>query len=231
MPSPKCFGGAGPFFHFRHTADLPIQWPRPIHARQSIWHPSLRLRILAPAALVAVPAIALIFFISFDRRQQAEHAVTQSAARLASLKTLHQERLVESTRQLLIAISQSRDVREGTPETCSSYLRQVVPQFGTTYVKLGRARPPRQTSLQRPNQLSISVADRTYFHARAGVEDFTVGEYIVGRQSRKPSLPFSYPVLNAEGDVQLLPSRPSIWTRLDESLDRRRSARPTRRSS
>src|ERR687891_262229 len=33
---------------------------------QSFWHPSLRVRILAPAALVAIPAIAMLLYISFE---------------------------------------------------------------------------------------------------------------------------------------------------------------------
>jgi hypothetical protein len=52
----------------------------------SFWHPSLRLRILAPAALVAVPAVVLLLYTSFDRREQAEHVVTQNAERLAASK-------------------------------------------------------------------------------------------------------------------------------------------------
>jgi hypothetical protein len=67
----------GPLGGFRHGAHM-VSHP--------FWHPSLRLRILAPAALVAIPAIALLLYTSFERRDQGEQAVTQNAERLASLK-------------------------------------------------------------------------------------------------------------------------------------------------
>ena len=104
---------------------------------KSAWQPRLRLRILAPAALVAIPAIFLLVYMSFDRRAQAELALAQNATQLARLATVDQERLIEGTRQLLISLSQSRDVQEGNAERCKAYLQQLLPQFGATYNNLG----------------------------------------------------------------------------------------------
>src|SRR5688572_18172553 len=95
---------------------------------RSFWNPGLRLRILAPAALVALPAIAVLVYMSFDRRMQAERAITENAERLARLSTIDQERLIEGTRQLLLAVSESRDIRDGNVEGCRAYLSQLAPQ-------------------------------------------------------------------------------------------------------
>jgi HAMP domain-containing protein len=169
---------------------------------QSIWHPSLRLRILAPAALVAIPAIALIFYVSFDRRQQAERVVAQDAARLAGLQALHHERLVESTRQLLAAVSQSREVRQGPAEACSAYLRKVVPRSRATYVNIGVVDRLGTLVCSAFTRVPSSLADRSYYQRALSSKAFTVGEYIVGRQTGRPALPFAYPVLADAGDVE-----------------------------
>jgi len=165
------------------------------------WHPSLRLRILAPAALVAIPAIALLLYTSFERRDQGEQAVTQNAERLANLKALDQQRLIEGTRQLLIALSQSRDVRDGDTVACSAYLGRVMPQFGSMYTNLGVIDAKGMmicSGLGGP----LSVADRGYFRRAVASKTFVIGEYNVGRLTGKPSIPFAFPVVNEAGVVE-----------------------------
>ena len=168
---------------------------------QSFWHPSLRLRILAPAALVAVPAIALLLYTSFDRREQVERAVMQNAERLAGLKAVHQERLIEGTRQLLIAVSQSRDVREGDSAACSAYLRRVVPEFGAMYANLGVVDAQGRLTCSGFTSISGSLEDRSYIQRARSSKAFVVGEYIVAGQTAKASLPFALPLLNSSGQV------------------------------
>jgi signal transduction histidine kinase/CheY-like chemotaxis protein len=171
---------------------------------QSFWHPSLRLRILAPAALVAVPAIALLLFISLDQRQQAERAVRQNAERLANLKVLQGERFVEGTRQLLVALSQSSEVRDLGSEACSAYLRQVVPQLGTTYANIGVLDAKGTVMCSAAAVVSAPAADRAYFQRALSTKAFVVGEYIVGRQTGRASLPFAVPLLDLTGEVRLV---------------------------
>jgi signal transduction histidine kinase len=161
----------------------------------------LRLRILAPAALVALPAVALLLYTSFERREQAELAVTQNAERLASLKALDQERLIEGTRQMLIALSQSRDVRDGDGAACSAYIRRVVPQFGTMYTNIGVLDANGRLICSGVDSKPVSFADRGYFRRALSLKTFAVGEYAVGRQTGKPSMPFAFPVIDDSGAV------------------------------
>jgi signal transduction histidine kinase/CheY-like chemotaxis protein len=169
---------------------------------RALWHPSLRLRILAPAALVAIPAIALLLYISFDRLEQAERAVIQNAERLAALKSLDHERFIEDTRRLLTAVSESRDVREGDSAACSAYLRRLVLQFGAMYANLAVIDAKGMLTCSGLTAASGSLADRSYFQRALASKSFVVGEYIVGRQTRKASLPFALPILNEAGVVQ-----------------------------
>jgi signal transduction histidine kinase len=160
--------------------------------------------MLAPAALVAVPAIALLLYMSFDRRQQAERAVTQSAERLAGLKAVHQERLVEATRQLLLAVSHSRDVREGDREACSRYLQQLLQQVRTTYANLGVVDRDGVSICNGATQIAADLSDRNYIRRAVETRRFVVGEYMIGGQTNTPSLPFASPLLDERGDVRLV---------------------------
>jgi signal transduction histidine kinase len=128
--------------------------------------------------------------------------VAQDAARLAGLQALHHERLVESTRQLLAAVSQSREVRQGPAEACSAYLRKVVPRSRATYVNIGVVDRLGTLVCSAFTRVPSSLADRSYYQRALSSKAFTVGEYIVGRQTGRPALPFAYPVLADAGDVE-----------------------------
>ncbi|HKY21458.1 MAG TPA: response regulator [Vicinamibacterales bacterium] len=171
---------------------------------KSLWPLSLRVRVLAPAALVAIPAIALLLYTSLERQRQAERTVTQLTQQLASLKAMHQAQLIESTRQLLIAVGNSRDVREGDSETCSAYLRQLLPQIGATYANLGVLDVHGDFKCSGMSLPTMNLAFRPYFQRAIEKRTFVVGEFIIGIQTRKASLPFAYPVLDEAGKVRLV---------------------------
>ena len=184
---------------------------------QRVWHPSLRLRILAPAALVAIPALVLLVFMNLERRQQAETDLTRRAEQLAHLATVEQKRLIEGTRQLLIALSQSRDIRDGNLEGCRTYLRQLVPECGNTYATSGFA------DLDGGVVCSgfggpISIADRDYFQRGMATRAFAGGTYAIGRQTGRPSVSFAYPVRNDAGMLSGVVYAAVDLTRLNDSL-------------
>src|SRR4051812_17223320 len=162
------------------------------------WHPSLRLRILAPAVLVAIPALILLVVMNLQRRAQAEIEVTRDAEQLARLATVDQGRLVEGTRQLLIALSHSRDIQDGNVDACREYLRQLIAEYENTYNNIGFATPDGQVVCSGVGS-PISIAGRDYFTRAISTNAFAAGEFAVGRQTRRPSLAFAHPVRNHAG--------------------------------
>jgi signal transduction histidine kinase/CheY-like chemotaxis protein len=185
---------------------------------KSVWRPRLRLRILAPAALVAIPAIALLVYMSFDRRAQAELALTQNASQLARLASVDQERLIEGTRQLLISLSQSRDVQEGNTDRCKAYLQQLLPQFGATYNNLGVSDVHGNVTCSGVDADVISIADRPWYRTTIEQQGFVVGDYVIGRQTGRASLPFGYPVRDSAGQLRGAVFATVDLQRLNESL-------------
>ncbi|HEV3216943.1 MAG TPA: ATP-binding protein [Vicinamibacterales bacterium] len=183
-----------------------------------VWHPGLRLRILAPAVLVAVPALALLIYLNVDRRREAELEISANAERLARLAVVDQRRLIEGTRQLLISISQSRDVQEGNLDGCRAYLRQLLPQFGTTYNNIGVVDAGGTINCSGLPSDSVSAADRAWYQLTMSRRMFVIGDYVVGRQSGRASLPFGYPLRGPAGDLRGVVFANVDLQRLNESL-------------
>jgi signal transduction histidine kinase/CheY-like chemotaxis protein len=184
---------------------------------QRVWHPSLRLRILAPAALVAIPALVLLVFMNLERRQQADLDLTRRAEQLAHLATVEQKRLIEGTRQLLIALSQTRDIRDGNVEGCRTYLRHLVPEYGDTYSNIGFANLNGQVVCSGFGE-PIVIADRDYFQRGMATSTFSAGTYAIGRQTGRASVSFAYPVRNDAGVLSGVVYAAVDIARLNESL-------------
>jgi len=159
-----------------------------------------------------------MLYMSLDRRQQADLAVTQDSQRLAGLHAVSLEQLVEGTRQLLIAVSQSRDVREGDGAGCSAYLRQLLPHFGSMYSNLGVLDRQGALICSGVTSLTVNLSDREYFKRAIDTRLFVVGEYIVGRLTRKASLPLAYPLLDGQGTVRLVMFATIDLERFNEGL-------------
>jgi signal transduction histidine kinase/CheY-like chemotaxis protein len=152
--------------------------------------------------MVALPALALLVYMNVDRRQRDAESVAQNALRLARLAAANQERLVEGARQLLIAMSQSPNIRDADPEKCYANLEQLLEQYGKSYTNLGVADSTGAVLCSGIPGPQISVADRTYFILALKNRTFAVGDYMIGRRSGEPSLGFGYPLIDPGGEVR-----------------------------
>jgi signal transduction histidine kinase/CheY-like chemotaxis protein len=172
---------------------------------------------MAPAVLVAIPALVLLVSMNLQRRKAAEADVTRRAEQLARLATEDQERLVEGTRQLLIALSQSRDVREGNIQGCSAYFRQLIPEYGSTYNNIGFANLKGEVVCSGFGE-PIFINDREYFKRALATKGFAAGDYAIGRQTGRQSLSFGYPVRTGSGVVTGIVYAAVDLDRLNEGL-------------
>jgi signal transduction histidine kinase/CheY-like chemotaxis protein len=162
----------------------------------------LRARILAPVAMVALPALALVIYMNVDRRQREVDVVAQNALRLARLAAADQERLIEGSRQLLIAVSQSHDILVGNPEQCHAYLKRLLEQYGKSYTNIGVADPAGVVLCSGVSGPQLSVAGRSYFTLAVSDRTFAVGDYVVSRRTGAHSIGFGYPLIDSTGGVR-----------------------------
>ena len=164
--------------------------------------PGLRARIVAPIAMVALPALALLLYMNVERRQRDAEVVAQNALRLARLAAANQERLVEGARQLLIAMSQSPNIRDRDPETCHADLEQLLEQYGKSYTNLGVTDSTGAVLGSGIPGPQVNVADRSYFTLAVRDRAFAVGDFMIGYRSREPSIGFGYPLIGPRGEVR-----------------------------
>lgn len=164
--------------------------------------PGLRARILAPVVMVALPALALLIYMNVDRRQREADVVTQNALRLAHFASANQERLLEGTRQFLIAMSQSQDIRSGNPHECHVYLRRLLEQYGKGYTNLGVTDAEGVVRCSGIAGQQMTIGDRSYFTMAIRNRTFAVGDYVLSRRTGGPALGFGYPLIDPDGRVR-----------------------------
>ena len=163
---------------------------------------SLRVRLLLLVLLAVLPAAALILYTGWEQRRQAAVDVQENALRLARLASTEHERLIEGAHQLLLALAQLPGVRGGDAAACSALFADLLKQY-PRYVNLAVAGLDGKVFCSAlPVSSPITIADRPYFRRALETRTFAVGEYQIGRITRKASLNFGQPVLDATGRVQ-----------------------------
>ena len=162
----------------------------------------LRARILAPVAMVALPALALVVYMNVGRRHREIEIITDNALRLARLAAADQERLIEGNRQLLIALSQSHDILAGDPGQCHAYLKRLLEQYGTRYTNLGVSDLEGAVQCSGVPGPQLSVAGRSYFTLAVRDRTFAVGDYVVSRRTGRHAIGFGYPLIDPGGEVR-----------------------------
>lgn len=162
---------------------------------------SLRLRLLALVLLAAIPALGLILYSASEQRQLAIVEAEKNVLRLAHLAVDNQARLVEGTHQLMVALAQLPEVREGGA-ACHALLADLVAQY-SFYTGLSAARPNGDIYCSSlPLDQPRNVADRPYIQQALQTGNFAASEYQVGRLTGKPVLSLAYPVLDQAGQIQ-----------------------------
>jgi signal transduction histidine kinase len=163
---------------------------------------SLRSRLLLLVLLAVLPAIGLSLYMAIEQRRLAIAEVQADAARLTLTASFEEEQLISTTRQLLVALAQIAEVRQGDPQRCSALLANLLDQY-QRYANLGVAGPAGEIFCSAlPLNQSVNIADLSYFQRAYQTKSFVIGDYQVGRISGEPSIHFGYPILNESGEVQ-----------------------------
>jgi PAS domain S-box-containing protein len=163
---------------------------------------SLRVRLLLLVLLAVVPALGLILYTASEQRRLAARTVQEQALRLAWTAATDHGQLTEGARQLLIALAQLPAVRGRDPAACSALFADLLKQY-PRYANLAAVKPDGDTFCSAlPLSGPVSAADRLYFRRAIETRDFAVGEYQIGRVTRKASINFGYPVLDEADRLQ-----------------------------
>ncbi len=163
---------------------------------------SLRSRAILLVLLAILPLLTLTLYSFFDQRQLAIREVQrQELVTARNLDTI-QETLINNTRQLLSTLARLPQVQHRDRGACDPIFAGLLAQ-ATCYASLGAADPEGHLFASAPVlQEPVNVGDRLYFRKAIETGGFVVGEPVLGRVSKKYSLVFAYPMLDAAGRSQ-----------------------------
>jgi PAS domain S-box-containing protein len=163
---------------------------------------NLRTRLLLVVLIATVPAVGLILYTAQEQRQLAVAEVQSDAERLAGQVTLQEQELVDSTRQLLVALAQVPEVRGGDPDECGKFMADLLAQY-PRYLNLGVIDTEGDVSCSAvAHDNPVYAGDRPYFQRAVQTRDFAIGDYQIGRITGEASLNFAYPILDSHQEVQ-----------------------------
>ncbi|MDX9945589.1 MAG: ATP-binding protein, partial [Azonexus sp.] len=168
------------------------------------WQSSLSMRFWQVLLLVLAPVLWLIIHDYVDAREAAVRSVEEQARQM--LRALHiEEKAAErQVRQLLSTLANANDMAALETESCTGLVSRLH-QSHEGYEAIGVALPNGEVfcnSLQ--SSLQINVADRQWFKDAMNRPGLTMGQYLIGRISGKPSIVFGYPIFNAQEERRAL---------------------------
>ena len=161
----------------------------------------LQTRLVLLVLLAVTPAVALALYSDFEERQLRRAQVQEEVLRLARLLSADHESLIEAARQLITALARLPIVRGGDRTACAALFADLLTQF-PSYANLGVIDPGGMIICSGLPAGSTYAGDRVFFRQALETRSFAIGEYQIGRITRKASINFGYPVLDDAGQVR-----------------------------
>ena len=148
--------------------------------------------------LAMIPALCFILFSDLEQRRIAGEQVREDALRVARLVSASQARFIEGAQQLLLALSYLPEVRSGEAEPCNEVLAALMQEY-PLYANFGVTDADGLIySSAVPIEKPVPVSDRAWFIKAKKTHDFAVGEFQIGRITKKATLNFAYPLMDAK---------------------------------
>jgi len=170
--------------------------------RESPFFSSLQMRLASLVLVAVVPILGLVIYSAFERRSETEEDVRQDALRVVRLVAGRQDELLETTRQLLATLGRLREVQSRDKEACERIFQHLL-SLHPLYANLGAIRPDGvafASGIALTNE--VFLGDRLYFRAATNTRSFALGEYQIGRITKKATFNVGYPAINDSGELQ-----------------------------
>ncbi len=162
----------------------------------------LRLRLLLLVLLACAPLVGLTLYTASEERQRLVKEWNQRSQEMMELATREEGRVIGQTRQLLLALAESSQVRSGNRRDCKKLLDELFGSYpryanlgvvGTNGMVLASAYP----MVEPANQ-----TNRPFFRRALATRAFAIGDFPDGEAVNRSTVDFGYPVFDAAGQVQ-----------------------------
>lgn len=166
------------------------------------WVGRLRVQLVLLVLAAVVPIAGFAVADGLARRVEDRRHAAEGVARAADLAAAEIARVLEGTRQALIAAAHLDSVQAGGGPGCH---RQLEPLVGHSilYINMIVVSPDgRVTCSGIPLRAPVRVGDRVWFRRVVASQRFTVGTYTIERIGQRPVVPVAYPVFDAAGRLR-----------------------------
>ncbi|NVN98052.1 MAG: response regulator [Geobacteraceae bacterium] len=162
---------------------------------------TVRKQIIILIAVMTIVPVGIILFSSYNQRLSDVREARQFVERIAEDFCDDQKVLVSGAEQLLSTLSHIQTVQKHEIKSVNSLLEELVnknPQYANLIIADSNGI---QWAAATPASDLASLADRRYFQNAITSGQFSSGEYIIGRNLKKPVMNFAYPIKDATGKV------------------------------
>jgi PAS domain S-box-containing protein len=162
----------------------------------------LRLRLLLLVLLACAPLVGLTLHTASEERRRLVKEWNQRSQEMMELATREEGRVIGQTRQLLLVLAESSQVRSGNRRGCKKLLDDLFGSYpryanfgvvGTNGMVLASARPMAEPASQ---------TNRPFFRRTLTTGAFAIGVFPDGQTAGKPTVNFGCPVFDSDGQVQ-----------------------------
>ena len=164
----------------------------------------IRKKLCFLLLIIFLAAVGIILAVGFRQRAEDIQKAQNSAMLIAQGMAAQQEQMAMATRTMLTMLAQFPEVQHGDAAKSSSLFERLNNQYPFYTVILAVGAEGHVFAASRPFDRSTNLSDRKHVKDAIRTRDFSVGEYIVGRVSNSVSINYTYPVLDAKGDVKLV---------------------------
>ena len=163
---------------------------------------SLRVNLLGIVFIAIIPAFILLLYGATYYRNHEEMKARDEALNLTKFAAGNIEQLIEGSRQVLIGISKLPAVQNYDSDACRDFLTEFNKHL-PMYKNISVAKPNGDIYCSAvPLERQINVADLPWFQRAIKSRSFSIGEYKIGRISRKPVIHAALPAIDKEGHLK-----------------------------
>lgn len=162
---------------------------------------SLRIKVIVLMGLAFLPLVVMEVNTAAEQIARAKQNTKEEAARLAGLFASNQEALIDSIRQLLTVMSQLEGVQKQTNGECQALFEKILKENPLFSIVASLDAKGNVLCCAPAIAEPTNLADRAFFQRAVQTKAFTLGDFLVGRISKKNSIHLALPVFNKEETV------------------------------
>jgi diguanylate cyclase (GGDEF)-like protein len=188
---------------------------------------SIRARLVILALLAVVPLMLdRVRLLEQTRQERIDDAATETLD-LARRGADGQREIIVTAKALLQVLARAYVGMIATGTTCNFFLSDLTASMPSVNGMSIADADGRIMCSTIPNVVGINLSDRPHFQTAMETGEFAVGNYVVGRLTRKPTFAAAYPTQAIDGSVRaaVVTSINLQWvTALIASLERRQGS-------